>query len=201
MKLNYSATSPYVRKVMVLAKETNLDGMIDCIETDVWDEQSGLRQRNPLGKVPALETDDGMVLFDSAVICAYLDTLHGGQRFIPVAEQVHWQVLRIQAVSDGIMDAAFQSVMETSKREADARSDFWLDRYNLAMNSGIDWLADHFDEFAESLNFAPICVAVALGYVDFRHAELGWRERHGEMADWIDKFNQRESMKSTNPAA
>ena len=200
MKLNFSPTSPYARKVMVMAWETNLANMIDCIATDAWDESTGLREKNPLSKLPVLETDDGMLLFDSTVICAYLDTQHGGQRLIPVAEPAHWQVLRIQAVADGIMDAAFLSVSEVRKREEGHRSEFWLERQAKAIRSGIKWLDEHLAEFSEVENFAPICAAVALAYVEFRLPHIEWRSDCPALESWFDEFSKRNSMQATIPA-
>lgn len=185
----------------MLAKECGLANMIDCIETDAWSEKTGLREKNPLCKLPVLETDDGKILFDSTVICAYLDTLHGGQRFIPVGEPVHWQVLQIQAVCDGILDAAFGSVMELRSREPAEQSEFWLKRHRLAIVSAINWLEEHFSEFGRAISFAPICVAVALGYIDFRMTEISWRERNPKLSNWYQEFSQRDSIRSTNPAA
>ena len=200
MKLHYSPTSPFARKVRVLAIEANLDNMIEYEVTDVWDEASPFRETNPLSKIPVLVTEDGLELFDSPVICAYLDTRHGGQRFIPVAEPAHWRVLRIEAACDGIMDASFQTVMELRNREAEQQSPYWLERYRSAIEAGIAWLDKNKYEFIESGTYAPICAAVALAYVNFRLPSIEWQKDRKVLSEWFEEFSQRPSMKTTEPA-
>ena len=106
VKLRYSPASPFARKVRIAAMETGQDGEIEQIETMVWDPETDIAKVNPLGKVPALTTDDGLVLCDSPLICEYLDSRHHGARLIPPGGPERWKVLNLQALSDGIMDAA-----------------------------------------------------------------------------------------------
>jgi glutathione S-transferase len=121
MQLYYSATSPYVRKVRVVAIEKGLDGDIELIEAMPWPDPSLIATQNPLGKVPALVLDDGTALYDSPVICEYLDTLGEGNRLLPPVGPARWRSLRIQALADGIMDAAVSIVLER-RRSAELRS-------------------------------------------------------------------------------
>ncbi len=102
MKLRYSPTSPYVRKVSVTALELGLTERIARVPTDTQDRESGIAEHNPLGKVPALILDDGGVLYDSPVICEYLDSLHDGPPMFPAAGPARWTALRQQALGDGI---------------------------------------------------------------------------------------------------
>ena len=112
MKLRSSPTSPYVRKVLVTLAETGQQDRVEAISTNPWDPATDLPRFNPLGKVPALILDDGVVLVDSPVICEYLDSLHDGDRLFPAAGPARWRVLRQQALADGILDAAILRLLD-----------------------------------------------------------------------------------------
>ena len=140
MKLRYSPTSPYVRKVAVAAIEAGLDGRIERIETDVWDPATDIAEDNPLGKVPALVTDEGTVLCDSPTICDYLDSLHDGPRLVPAEGPGRWQVLNLHALASGIMDAAVARVVEVRARPEALRFDGWLQRQTLKIARALDAL-------------------------------------------------------------
>jgi len=105
MKLRYSATSPYVRKVAVTLIETGLDKNVERIPTNVWDPNTDVGKDNPLGKVPTLIADDGTVLYDSPVICEYLDGLNKGKKLFPTEGEARWRALKLQALGDGMTDA------------------------------------------------------------------------------------------------
>ena len=121
MKLRYSPTSPYVRKVTVTAQETGVQPRIERVPTVTTDPASGLAKDNPLGKVPTLILDDGERLYDSPVICEYLDGLHGGAKIVPPAGPERWVALRRQALADGILDAAVLRLMETRRPASSPR--------------------------------------------------------------------------------
>ena len=106
MKLHWSPRSPFVRKVMIFAHEVGLAGRIEPIRTVVGMTKANreLMQVNPIGKIPTLVADDGMVLYDSTVICEYLDTLHGGPRYFPQAPAERWRALRWHALGDNMLD-------------------------------------------------------------------------------------------------
>ena len=133
MKLRYSSTSPYARKVLVCAAERGLSETIEIIATVPGNLESGLRAENPLDKVPALITDDGMALYDSPVICEYLDSLPGGPALFPPAGADRWRALRLQALADGLLDAALapetQAVYEANIKDAIHRSVFGSPTY------------------------------------------------------------------------
>ena len=113
MKLRYSPTSPYVRKVMVTAFETGLHDRIERVPTDIREPRPDFLADNPLGKVPTLITDDGVPLFNSRVICEYLDSLHDGHKLFPTEVPARWRTLRLMALADGILDAGVLRRMET----------------------------------------------------------------------------------------
>lgn len=112
MKLYYSSTSPFVRKVNVFAIETGLDTQIEWVKTNPWQAEDILTAENPLSKIPTLITDDGMVIYDSSVICEYLDSLHSGEKLIPPQGESRWQVLCLQALADGILDSGVLRFLE-----------------------------------------------------------------------------------------
>ena len=123
MKLRYSQTSPYVRKVMVAAIEVGLEGQIEVVPTDPWDPETDLPDDNPLGKVPTLVTEDGMTIVDSSVISEYLDSLHDGRPLFPLAGEARWQVL-----GDGILAAYQLRRVEDKIHEKHMQSAGWIAR-------------------------------------------------------------------------
>lgn len=200
MKLRYSPTSPYVRKVMVTAIEAGLADSIELIPTNVWNPDSDIRAHNPLGKVPALELDDGMVLFDSPVVCEYLDSQHTGSKLFPEAGTDRWTALRRQALGDGIMDAAILRLLE-DKRPPGEKSEAWIGRQKVSIERALDEVeaeADSLDN--DDVTIGHIAIGCALGYLDLRFADDNWRAERPALADWFDAFSARRSMMDTTPA-
>ena len=151
---------------------------------------------SPLGKIPVYQDGD-FTTPDSSVICAYLDTLHGGQRFIPVAEPAHWQVLRIQAVGDGILDAAVNTRYETFLRPENLRWSDWVDGQMGKVRRSLDELER--EALGETVDIGSVSIACALGYLDFRFADEGWRDSRSKLAAWFEMFSTRASMSETRP--
>ncbi len=201
MKLRYSPTSPYVRKVVVTAIEAGLDERIERIETDVWNPETDIAEDNPLGKVPALVTDEGRVLCDSPTICDYLDSLHEGPRLIPAEGPARWQVLNLHALANGVMDAAVARVIEHRARPEHLRFDGWLERQKLKIDRALDSLDRQAAEGAldGTVNLGTITVGCALGYLDLRFSEDAWREGRPALEAWYEAFSQRPSMQATVP--
>ena len=142
MKLRYSPTSPYVRKVMVLAIEAGIDGKIEKDKTAASpvERNESLYADNPIGKVPSLTTDDGMTLFDSPVICEYLDAEHAGGKFFPAKGKARWVALRQHAIADGLLDAALLARYESAMRPQELRWDAWHDGQKGKVKSALDML-------------------------------------------------------------
>jgi len=203
MKLRYSPTSPFVRKVLVLAIETGLDGRVERIPTTVVPVQPNedLSHQNPLMKLPTLLTDDGQVLFDSRVICEYLDGLHTGTKIIPPAGKERWIALRQQALGDGMLDAGVLNRYETAVRPQDKQWAEWSAGQMRKIRNGLTALDGAAYEGALNgpLTIGQIAVGCALGYLDFRYAGEGWRERHPTLAKWHAEFAKRKSMVATVP--
>ena len=198
MQLFYSSTSPFVRKVLVLAHETGLQGELERVKTNPWQGEAVLTAENPLSKIPTLVTNSGQVLYDSRVICEYLDGLHEGVRMIPEAGEQRWQVLRLQALADGILDAGILRFME-AKREVAQRSPEWDKMQKNAVERGLDYLQTNLSNWNTEINLGVITVACLLGWLDFRFSHEPWRTDRPGLADWYDTFSQRPSMQATVP--
>lgn len=201
MKLLYSPTSPYARKVLAQAHETGLINRIDVVSVQPFQDES-LRDSNPLGKVPALIPDDGRALFDSQVICDYLDHQHDGAKTIPEDGPDRWTVLRLHACAQGVTDAALnlrQQAMRDESTDNVAPADWWVDRQYAAIYAGMDMLNREVAVLDGSINIASIAAACALDYWQFRFAEHAWRGNRDDLAAWFDRFMERPSMTATDP--
>lgn len=199
MILKSSPTSPYVRKVLVQAHETGVIGQLDLQPTNPYDETSGLRDNNPLGKIPALITSAGDILFDSPVICEFLDTLHDGDRVFPSETAARMTALRQQALGDGVLDAALLWRYE-GLRDQSLQSGDWIDRQRLAIESTLNRLDREVVEWPDNVTIGRISVGCALGYLDFRFGDtFDWRDNRVSLAAWYQFFSTRDSMQQTVP--
>lgn len=193
MKLRYSTTSPFVRKVHVLALETGQIDKIELVKTVTTDPDLG--RDNPLQKVPAMEMDDGSSLYDSRVLCEYLDAQAGG-KFFPAPGPARWTALRRQALADGMMDAAVLRMMESKKPE-NYRFPDWERRQKLKVVQGLAALES--DHLGPQLDIGTLSVAIVLDYLDFRFKVEDWRPAHPKLAAWHKTFSERASLKKTLP--
>ncbi|HEC90094.1 MAG TPA: glutathione S-transferase [Alphaproteobacteria bacterium] len=201
MRLRYSPTSPFVRKVMAVALETGLAESIDQISTNVWSPDTDIQTHNPLGKVPALITEEGEVLYDSPVICEYLDSLHEGAKLFPPVGGARWTALRRQALGDGMIEAAVTRFLEERRPESE-RSETWTGRQKMVIARALDGLEEEADELSgdmDTMDIGKLTIGVALGYLDFRFAGDDWRSGRGRLADWFEGVNRRPSMSGTVP--
>jgi len=198
MKLRYSPTSPYVRKVAVTLIETGLDDRVERIPTDVWNPETDIARDNPLGKIPTLIRDDGQVLYDSPVVCEYLDSLHDGEKLFPASGEARWKALRLQALGDGMTDAGVSWLIET-RRPEELQYDTWMERQTNVIFRAMDTLEAELDELDKGFGIGQIAVACALGWLDFRRPDLGWRTERPGLADWFEGVSERPSMTRTAP--
>ena len=198
MKLYFADTSPYARKARMTIIEKDLDEKVDLIFRNPFDDPDDLKMVNPLGKVPVLVTTDGQALFDSSVICAYLDTLSDHTPLIPAASPDRWAVLSNAALADGILDAAFATVIER-RRPAVQQSSMWLDRWSAAILRSVDAVEADLTGFTGRISLAQIGLGAALGYLDFRLPDIDWRHGRGRIAEWFDEFSMRPAMQQTRP--
>ena len=201
MRLFHSPTSPFVRKVMVTLHETGQAGdvtLVPAMGTPVDPGSMPLGQ-NPLGKIPALERDDGPAIYDSRVICRFLDD-RARANLYPSPRQ--WEVLTLEATADGIMDAAVLMVYETRVRPEENRFAPWVDGQWAKIGRALDALEQRWlSHLNGPLDMGQIAVGAALGYLDFRHADRGWRSGRPGLAAWAAVFAERPSMVATRPVA
>jgi len=199
MKLHFSPASPYVRKVMIVAIEGGLAGRIEKLPATVLPvkENNVVKGDNPLVKLPALVTDHGEALYDSPVICEYLDSLHSAAKMFPAAGPARWTALRRQALGDGILDAAILVRYETTVRPAELQWKDWVAGQMRKVRGALDALeAERLDG---PFDIGRITIACALGYLDFRYPNEGWRDSRPRLAAWFAEVAQRPSMKETMP--
>jgi glutathione S-transferase len=198
MKLFFSPTSPYVRKVRVTAIEKGLGGRITLVPCNAHDPGPDLLAANPLARIPTLVPDGGQPLFDSPVICEWLDAVGEGPALIPANLEERWTVLRGQALADGVLDDAVAMVMERRRTTGDPSPETEAVRL-AAIRRALAWLEARPELVAGPLTLAHIAIGCALGYLDFRLPELAWRSGHGGLAGWYQGFAQRPAMLATVP--
>jgi len=201
MKLFHSPTSPYVRKVMVTAIEKGLDSQIEKLPTSASPikREGDLPKKNPLGKVPCLITDDGRALFDSPVICAYLDTLKSPP-LIPTDAKGRFDCMTLEALADGFLDAGILLRYEHALRPEAKRWQDWVDGQMAKIMGSIDALETTYAaQLTGPLTVGQIAVACALGWFDFRYGHVDWRKDHPKVAAFAKATAERPSMKSTVP--
>ncbi len=195
MRLYYSATSPYVRKVIACAIACGNRDQITLVETNPHVSPPDLLADNPLSKVPCLVTQDGFALFDSPVICEYLDAVGGGSLFPPPGP-ARWRVLKLQAIGDGIMDAAVLRRQDMA-RPREAARDAAMARQQAVVIRALDLLQA--EPPANHLDIGSITVACALGYLDLRFADDAWRDSRGKLAQWYAAMEQRPEIAQSAP--
>ena len=199
MKLISATPSPFGRKVKALLHETNqLDDIeIQLVMTTPVATDPAVAAANPVGKIPALIREDGPALYDSRVICRYLDARAGAGLY---PELRIWEVLTLEATADGILDAAVLMVYEGRVRPEDKQFDGWVEAQWGKVSSALDALeARWMSHLAGPLDMGQIAVACALGYLDFRHPGRDWRAAHPQLAAWYGVFSERDCMTATAP--
>ena len=197
MKLFYSPTSPFVRKVVACAITRGLDSRIERIQTDAHASPAALLAANPLSKVPALLTEDGVALFDSPLICEYLDSIGDEPPLFPDHGASRWVALRFQALADGMMDAAVAARGEIMRPQEAARQAN-IERQKAAVARSLALLEEH--PPSDGLpDIGGISVACALGYLDFRYADDAWRDHHPRLAHWFEGVSGLPGIAETAP--
>lgn len=184
--LRMAGPSPFARKVRIAAAELGLDGDITLDPSDTMDESDSIRAQNPLGKIPALVLEDGRVLYDSRVIVEYLDAVAGGGKLIPAELDARIEALRLQALGDGIADAAILIVYETRYRTDQKPFEPWLAHQRGKIERALDAL-EAAPPTLDPLDVGAIAIACALGYLDFRN-QVDWRTRNPGLISWVDNF-------------
>lgn len=202
MRLWFNPLSPFARKVRVVARETGLAGRIEEINTVVSPikPNAELARENPLVKIPALTTPDLGTLYDSAVICEYLDSLHRGTPLFPKAGPERWRALRLQALGDGLLEASVLMRYESAVRPQSLQWSDWTAGQFAKVRGGLDALEQECPGWGERFAIGQITAACVLGYLDFRFPQEAWRESRLALARWYERIAQRPSVKATVPA-
>ncbi|OAQ59932.1 glutathione S-transferase [Pochonia chlamydosporia 170] len=196
MELLYQTHSPYARKVLVFAHEVGLAPSLKVIHHEtspLWRNQDVYAQ-NPLGKVPVLIRPDLPAIFDSDVICAYLDTLHSGRRLIPVGGESRWQALRIQSVAQGLADIGIAVRWETARRPEPLRYPDLCSGLIQKLTESYDWLEKELD-VDTPIHVGHIALATALSWLEFR--DLPSFRGRPRLGAWFEAFQKRPSMLAT----
>jgi glutathione S-transferase len=188
---------------MVSAIELGLDGQIEKIPAQVSPikRTAPVIADNPLGKVPTLIDDDGNAMFDSRVICEYLDSVAGGGRLFPAPGAARWRALTEQSLADGMTDAALLERYETTLRPPALMWPEWRDGQHDKVVKSLDRLERTAADLAERVDIGTISIGCALAYLDFRFADLGWRDARPRLAAWYATFAKRPAMAATEPKA
>ena len=199
MKIFYSPASPFVRKCMVCAAELGLTLEHLASAAGPVARDPAILAKNPLGQVPTLLADDGEALYDSRVICEYLDAQAGGGRLFPAPGPARWRALREQALGDGLLGAALLARYEAALRPQDKQWSDWthgqMDKVRTALDQFELWAGG----FGDRVDIGTITAGCGLGYLDFRFPALGWRESRPVLAGWFEQFGARPSMASSKP--
>jgi glutathione S-transferase len=185
--LRTSPASPFGRKVRIAAAQLGLETRIAVVAADTGDPGDSLRRQNPLGKIPTLISEEGVAIFDSRVIVEYLDGLAGGGRLIPADLAVRIETLTLQALADGIADAALLQVYERRMRESAEQSAKWVDYQAEKVARGMAALEAN-PPRTGATDVGAIALACALGYLDLRFAGA-WRKNHPGLVGWIEAFS------------
>jgi glutathione S-transferase len=205
MKLFWTPASPFVRKVMVTAIELGVRDRID-IHPTYWPHEWGTKTvdfdpafvaANPIGRIPALVTDDGTALVESNLICDYLQSL-AGRSLLPTGP-ARWPALRLLGVADGALEAMIARRAESLRRGAD-RSDDFLGKQRDRIVRCLDSIEREFTGLDGELTLGQISTGIACGYMDFRYPEDGWRTGRPRLSAWYDAFARRPSMQQTVPS-
>ena len=202
MKLIYASASPFARKVRILIKELSLENSVqlhDAIAVSPVSNNTDLNLLNPLGMLPALQLDNGDSLYDSPVICEYLDCIADGP-FFPAESIRRFKTLGLQALCDGILDILVAVRYETAMRPEELHWQTWIDHQHEKVERGLDVLEARCDQFESSPLIGEIAAACVLGYLDFRYADRDWRNGRPNLSNWYDKIKLRESIATTAPS-
>ena len=196
MKLAYSPASPYVRKVTACAIKRGLDKQVERVKIGTTDPE--LLKFNALSKVPTLILDDGTCIFDSPVICEYLDSVGSAPKLFPAAGPARWKALTQEALADGILDATQPRRREIALPQDEGRKGY------IALQQGkVARALDEFEKQADSLGnldtIGEITIGCALGYLDFRYANEPWRPGHPVLTAWYEKVVNLAPLAETMP--
>lgn len=199
MKLRLSKSSPFARKAWLAVLELGLEDKVEVVPTDPFSRDDVLASPNPLGKIPNLETDDGVVLYDSPVVVDYLDAEFGGHRLVPEAGPARWTALRRQALADGMIQSTVLCFIE-SMRKPERQSAGWIAHNRAAVERGLAALEEEAAELGngetDPATVGHLAIYIALEMVTMHFADLDWRAAHPRLAAWAEAFAKRPSIQA-----
>jgi glutathione S-transferase len=202
MKFYSSPLSPYARKVSVLLHETKLFENVEIIMAPTpgtpLNPGDYSINHNPLGKIPVLIQNDGFAIYDSRVICRYLDELARSNLYSQGSD--HWRMMVLEATGEGVIDAALLMSYEWRIRPEEFRFPEWVEGQWSKISRTLETIEDRWmEELYGKLNMGQIVLGCALGYLDFRNSDRNWRDQNPLLANWFKSFSERESMVKTAP--
>jgi len=203
MKLIGNYTSPFVRKVRIVAAEKRME--YDWELQMPWAEDTQIADYNPLGKIPVLVLDDGSLLFDSRVICEFLDNVSPIAKLLPQGNRPRMEVKLWEALADGVMDAAILARLEQRRKKKTEQNQAWIERQMAKVERGLDAMEADFAKAAgpwccgHNFTLADVAVAACTGFIDFRYPELEWRKERPHLARLAERLNERPSIAETVP--
>jgi glutathione S-transferase len=199
MKLLYQTHSPFARKVLVFAYEAGLEESIDVVhhETSPTNRNDNVFSLNPLGKVPILITNDGGTIFDSRVICHYLDQEHTNERLIPGDKQALFKALKLEAIADGLSEAGILARWESVRRPEELRYQPFYEGQLMKVTEGYKYIEDNISlENEKNITIGDIALATALSWLEFRGFP-SFQKSCPRLYDWYQHFSERKSMQAT----
>lgn len=198
MKLSFSGASPYVRKAMACAIARGIDGQLSNLGLKTADP--ALAALNPLAKIPTFVTPEGLTIYDSPVICEYLDSVGSAPKLFPEAGPARWKALQLQALGDGMMDASQPRRREIALPQDDGRKEYIATQRG-KVERALDMLEAEADQLGMLATIGDITIACALGYLDFRYANEPWRPGHPKLEAWYTKVLALAPLAKTMPVA
>ncbi len=200
MKLYITNRSPFARKALIMAIEKGLAEKIKIIPVDLSNKPKELIEANPLGQVPTLVLENGHSIYDSPVICEYIDGLNDNPKLIPSQISYRIEVLRTEALTDGMVESAIKIYFENLK-PSEKQDKATLNKHYEILDRGFDMLDRICKTFhiEQLFTLAEISTASALGYISFRLTNYNWQEKHKKLAEWYNKFSLRDSLQKTMP--
>jgi len=198
VQLLASFTSPYARKVKVVAREKGIMAHMEEVFCDPWTDPDELKEHNPHGKVPVLITDEGFSLFNSQVIVDYLEATFDGPKLVPSSGRSRWEVLNAVSLADGVLDASVVAFLERKRPEPEQWT-MLIDRNIGKVKRAVIRMGETYSALPQELTLAHIMYANALEYVDFRLPDVDWHNEHKGLAEWAQEISNRPSMQETLP--
>lgn len=204
MKLFYAPASPFARKVHISLIELGIQDDVELLLTPVIPGKPNaeyVKTLNPLGKIPSLQLDTGDTLFDSTVICDYLDSISPSIKLLPREGTKRFNTFTHMTLAQGVCESAVILRYETFLRPEEHQWSVWIDDHWGKIDRALSWFESHESEWQGDVDLAQITLACALGYLDFRTPEHNWRDRYPMLTQWFAVFSQRDSFLQTVPTA